>query len=72
MKSCVGVREMRVSERDQRNAICVCLGDKKRDKDREKERKDRARERHRERAGVQPLNPADPLAPSVSGLDDSS
>lgn len=66
MKSCVGVREMSVSERDQTNAICVCLGDK------EREGEDIERERHGERAGVQALNPADPLAPSVSGLDDSS
>ena len=37
-----------------------------------RQKRGRERAREREREGVQPLNPAYPLAPSVSGLHDSS
>lgn len=62
-KLCGGERKWEWAREIKRmgNAICVCLWDKKRE-----------RERGRERNGVQPLSAAYPLAPSVSGLDDSS
>ncbi len=65
IKSRVGVRENEsVRERDQENEECnLCTL---------RRQKERDRDRERERAGVQPLNPAYPLAPSVSGLHDSS
>lgn len=53
---------MSVSERDQEKEernLCMLM-------------RQRERGGNGERAGVQPQNPAYPLAPSVSGLDDSS